>query len=99
MNYLHLSHNTPFQLVLLINLAYLIKNDDLVFSFSEIISNVNLKKYLSLRFKDPRGRLGFNPIDLLKAVLFGFTLEGYASLRKLEDLCRNDIRLRIYSSQ
>lgn len=89
---LHLSHNTPFQLVLPINLTYLIKNDDLVISFSEIISQVNLDKYICYRFTDSRGRLGYNPIDLLKTVLFGFTLEGYASLRKLEDLCRNDIR-------
>lgn len=61
-------------------------------SFSKIISRVNLDKYICCRFTNSRGRLGCNPIDLIKTVLFGLTLEGCASLRKLEDLCRNDIR-------
>ena len=63
----------------------------LFFSFLEIISNIDLKKYLCkpLKFK---GRLGYDTLDLLKVVLFGFTLDGYVSLRKLESYCKNDIR-------
>lgn len=82
---------TPYQLILPLNLEILLENNDIVFTFLEIVSNIDLKKYLCkpLKFK---GRLGYDTLDLLKVILFGFSLDGYVSLRKLESYCKNDIR-------
>lgn len=57
---------TPFQLALPIDLSILIKNDDLVVSFCEIINDVNLQKYIHPR--NTRGWLGCDAINLLKVV-------------------------------
>ena len=81
---------TPYQLILPLNLEILLENNDIVFTFLEIVSNIDLKKYLCkpLKFK---GRLVYDTLDLLKVVLFGFSLDGYVSLRTFESYCRNDI--------
>lgn len=39
------------------------------------------------------GRIRYNPVNMLKTVLFGFMTKGYMSLRELEDSCKVNIRL------
>jgi transposase len=85
---------TPIQLKLPIVFDETIKIDDPVYTFDKVMKGVNLKKYLVSRRKDPRGRSGYNPITMLKVVLFAFQLKGYASTREIEDMCFNDIRFR-----
>ena len=38
------------------------------------------------------GRIRYNPVNMLKTVLFGFMTNGYISLRELEDSCRVNLR-------
>lgn len=91
-NHLSIDYYTTFQLRLPLDLSIKIKIDDPVYTFNEVMNGVKLDKYLINPNKDPRGRKGYNSVKLLKVILFGFMLEGYASLRKLENLCNNDIR-------
>lgn len=89
------NHYTPIQLILPVELSTIISCDDPVYTFDEVLRGVNLEKYLvSDKVKDCRGRRGYNPVTLLKVVLFGFSLKGYVSTRELADLCVNDIRFR-----
>ena len=85
---------TSKQLRLPLDLDILIDINDPVYTFDEVLGSIDLNKYLISDKKDPRGRIGYNPINMLKVVLFGFMINGYASLRNLESLCRNDIRFR-----
>ena len=63
---------------------------DPVLTFDRIMEEIEIGKYLKER---PRtGRPGYNRVNMLKTVLFGFMDKGYASLRELEDRCRVDIR-------
>ncbi len=85
---------TAKQLRLPLDLDILIEINDPVYTFDEVIRSVDLAKYLVSDRKDPRGRIGYNPINMLKVILFGFMTGGYASLRDLASLCKNDIRFR-----
>ena len=57
----------------------------------EVLKGVNLKKYLVKQKEETRGRGGYNPETLLKIVLFTNMIQ-VRSTRKIESLCRNDIR-------
>ena len=52
------------------------------------LSNVYLKN-VPTHFT---GRFRYDPVCMLKTVLFGFMTNGYISLRELEDSCRVNIR-------
>lgn len=96
LNYTHL-HNeyyTPIQLRLPLDLETSISFDDPIYTFDEVMKGCNLEKYLKSDDKDPRGRIGFNLVTMLKVVLFGYKINGNISTRKFERLCANDIRFR-----
>ena len=38
------------------------------------------------------GRIRYNPVNMLKTLLFGFMTNGYMSLRELDDSCKVNIR-------
>ena len=79
------------QLELPLNLAIKINKTDPVFTFNELVSNLDLSKYLNQERVYYSGRKGYDTVDLLKLVLFGYMI-GKRSLRDLEDSCKNDIR-------
>lgn len=85
---------TPIQLRLPLDLETSISFDDPIYTFDEVMKGCNLEKYLKSDDKDPRGRIGFNLVTMLKVVLFGYMINGNISTRKLERLCVNDIRFR-----
>ncbi len=85
---------TTIQLQLPLILTEIISIDDPVYTFDEVMKGIDLNKYLVTDKSDNRGRKGYNPINLLKVVLFGFQLHGNISTREIADLCRNDIRFR-----
>lgn len=85
---------TPIQLRLPLDLETLISFDDPIYTFDGILKECNIEQYLKSDKNDPRGRIGFNSITMLKVVLFGYMINGNISTRKLEKLCRNDIRFR-----
>ena len=65
---------------------------DPVFTFDRFMEGIELQKYLKKVPKHKVGRLRYNPVNMLKAVLFGFMTSGYCSLRELEDNCKVNLR-------
>lgn len=86
----HLDSNT-IQLQLPLNLGTKIDIFDPVVTFREVLEGVDLKKYLVRDKIETRGRDGYNPETLLKIVLFANMIQ-VRSTRKIESLCKNDIR-------
>ena len=65
---------------------------DPVLAFDRIMEEIEIAKYLKPEPSKKMGRPGYNRVNMLKTVLFGFMDTGYASLRELEDRCRTNIR-------
>ena len=65
---------------------------DPVFTFDRFMEGIDLQKYLKNVPEHKTGRLRYNPVNMLKTVLFGFMTSGYCSLRELEDNCKVNIR-------
>ena len=65
---------------------------DPVLTFDEFMEGIDLAKYLRNIPEHETGRIRYNPVNMLKTVLFGFMTQGYMSLRELEDNCRVSIR-------
>ena len=65
---------------------------DPVLTFDRLMGGIDLEKYLKNIQKHYTGRLRYNPVSMLKTVLFGFMTNGYISLRELEDQCRVNLR-------
>ncbi|MBQ8995061.1 MAG: IS1182 family transposase [Oscillospiraceae bacterium] len=71
---------------------------DPVVVFDEIMRRIDLEKYLK-PLEQKTGRPRYNPVRILKTILFGFMDGGYSSLRELEDRCRVDIRYKYLMAQ
>ena len=65
---------------------------DPVLTFDRLMGGIDLNKYLTDIPEYATGRLRYNPVNMLKTVLFGFMTSGYCSLRELEDNCKVNIR-------
>ena len=65
---------------------------DPVLIFDRFMEEINLEKYLKNLPAHVLGRIRYNPVNMLKTVLFGFMTNGYISLRELEDSCRVNLR-------
>lgn len=65
---------------------------DPVLTFDRFMEEINLEKYLKNVPKHFTGRFRYNPVSMLKTILFGFMANGYISLRELEDSCRVNLR-------
>lgn len=71
---------------------------DPVVVFDEIMKGIDIEAYLR-PIENRIGRPRYNPVRILKVILFGFMDGGYASLRELEDRCRYDIRYKYLMEQ
>lgn len=65
--------------------------DSEVRTFDEVFSKLEVNKYL-INDKDNRGRIGYNPVNMLKLILF-CQMEKIQSLRAMEKAAKNDIRI------
>ncbi len=65
---------------------------DPVLAFDRVMEEIGIEKYLKPVPYNKMGRPGYNRVNMLKTVLFGFMDTGYASLRELEDRCKTNIR-------
>ena len=65
---------------------------DSVLAFDKIMEEIGREKYLKPEPLHKMGRPGYNRVNMLKTILFGFMDTGYASLRELEDRCRVNLR-------
>ena len=57
-----------------------------------IMEEIEINKYLKPEPLHKMGRPGYNRVNMLKTILFGFMDTGYASLRELEDRCKVNLR-------
>lgn len=89
---------STIQMKLPLEIGVKINSDDPVVSFKEVMNGVNLKQFLVKSDKDSRGRDGYDPEVLLKIVLFAY-MNNVRSTRKIEALCRNDIRFMYLSDE
>ena len=65
---------------------------DSVLVFDRLMEEINIEQYLKKPAKHTAGRKGYNSVKMLKTILFGFSDEGYISLRKLEENCKVNLR-------
>jgi len=65
---------------------------DPVLTFDRFMEGIDLEKYLKDIPVHYTGRIRYNPVNMLKTVLFGFMTTGYISLRELDDNCRINLR-------
>ena len=84
-------HYTPIQLKLPVDMQRIIKIDDPVYSFSEVMAHIDLHKYFVEKELET-GRPRYDREKLLKIVLFAFMEFGYCSVRFIQKLCETDIR-------
>ncbi len=85
-------HCTPIQLKLPVDLEKIIKINDPVYSFSEVMAHIDLQKYFVEQKGHETGRPRYDREKLLKIVLFAFMEFGYCSVRQIQKLCDTDIR-------
>ena len=85
-------YSTPIQLKLPVDLERIIKINDPVYSFSEVMAHIDLQKYFVEKKGHETGRPRYDREKLLKIVLFAFMEFGYCSLRFIKKLCETDIR-------
>ena len=84
---------TPIQLKLPVDMERIIEINDLVYTFNEVVSHIDLKKYFVEKDYKATGRPRYErEPKLLKVLLFAFMEHGYPSLREIEKLCKVDIR-------
>ena len=74
---------TPIQLKLPVDMERIIKTNDPVYSFSEVMAHIDLNKYF-VEKEHETGRPRYDREKLLKIVLFAFMEFGYCSLRFIE---------------
>ena len=73
---------TPIQLKLPVDMERIIKINDPVYSFSEVMAHIDLKKYF-VEKEHGTGRPRYDREKLLKIVLFAFMEFGYCSFSVL----------------
>lgn len=83
---------TTYQLKMPLEISKIIEISDPVYTFSEVLNHIDLKKYLAKERCRRTGRPGYDPEKLLRVVLFAFMENGYVSVRQIEKLCKTDIR-------
>lgn len=89
--YINEEYDNTYQLKLPLEISKIIEITDPVYTFCEVMENIDLKKYLAV--KESRiGRKRYDPEILLKVILFAFMEYGYVSVREIEKLCKTDIR-------
>lgn len=83
---------TPKQGHLPVFLSEYLPITDPAITFDQFMEGIDINKYLKKVPKHITGRIRYNPVDMLKTVLFAFADKGYCSLRELEDNCKVNMR-------
>ena len=85
-------YSTPIQLKMPVDMERIIEISDPVYTFNEVMDHMDLKKYIAEEKGCKAGRPKYDPIKLLKVILFAFMENGYCSVRMIRKLCTTDIR-------
>ena len=80
-------YNTTYQLKLPVEISTIIEISDPVYTFCEVMDCIDPRKYLAVK-ESKTGRKRYDPVILLKVILFAFMEYGYASVREIEKLCK-----------
>ena len=83
---------TPIQLKMPVDMERIIEISDPVYTFNEVMEHIDLNKYIAEEKGCNVGRPKYDPIKLLKVILFAFMEYGYCSVRVIQKLCKTDIR-------
>jgi transposase len=86
--YLNTTDYSATQLILPLDCAVLIEENDPIRSFCELLEGVNLKAFVK---KYTKGRHDYEDLTLIRILLFAY-MNQITSLRDIEAACRNDIR-------
>ena len=73
-------YNTTYQLKLPVEIEKIIEISDPVYTFCEVMDHIDLRKYLAVK-ESKTGRKRYDPVILLKVILFAFMERGYVSVR------------------
>ena len=84
-----------FQCKLPLDFFTFVPADDPVASFVEIMKGIDTSKYFNCSH---RGNKGYDPNMMLQVTLFAF-MNGEGELRKMEELCKYDIRYMWLSNE
>ena len=76
-------NSNPKQAVLLMLISDYLDICDPVLTFDRFMGEIGVEKYLKSITKYYTGRFRYDPVSMLKTVLFGFMTKGYISLREL----------------
>ena len=76
-----------YQLKMPLEISKIIEISDPVYTFSEVLNHIDLKKYLAKEGCRRTGRPEYDSEKLLRVILFAFMENGYASVRQIEKLC------------
>ena len=87
----HGEYYTPIQMKIPVDLEKIIEISDPIYTFNEIMEKIDLQKYF-VEEGSKMGRPRFDPVMMLKIIIFAFMIKGYASVREIEILCKTDIR-------
>lgn len=87
---LHQEYYNAKQLRLPLDYEVIIPYDSEARTFDEVFRRLEVKKYLVEG--SPLGRTGYNPVNMLKLILF-CQMEKIQSLREMEKAAKNDIRI------
>ena len=68
-----------------------VEKDDISRTVKEVVEEVNIFKYIDFSQNNAHG---YDAIQMFEAVILAFAINGYASLRDLEKLCKYDIRFK-----
>lgn len=82
----------PKQLKLPLKIEKIIAVTDPVYTFCETMDSIDLSRYFAAGKDCKKGRPRCDAIRLLKVILFAIMENGFCSLRKMEKLCRTDVR-------
>ena len=86
------NYSKPKQAILPLFVSDFLDIRDPVLTFERFMEEINLEQYLKSAPEHVTGRIGYDPVSMLRTVLFGFMTNGYVSLRELEDNCKVNIR-------
>ena len=65
---------------------------DPVMVYDRLIEEAGIEQYVRMEMGRRPGRPGYNPVNMLKTILYGFMDKGRISLRDLEDSCKVNLR-------
>lgn len=85
------AYQPSFQFPLCFSYEDVVEKDDISRTVKEVVEEVNIFKYIDFSQNNAHG---YDAIQMFEAVILAFAINGYASLRDLEKLCKYDIRFK-----